>query len=47
MEILIEKMLGDYENGRLSRRQLAVHLAALATGVVGPLRSTPRLTSKP
>ena len=35
MEILIEKMLGDFENGRLSRRQLAVHLAALATGVVG------------
>ena len=35
MEILIEKMLGDFEKGRLSRRQLAVHLAALATGVVG------------
>src|SRR5260370_12314738 len=35
MEILIEKMLGDFENGRLSRRQLAVHLAALAPGVVG------------
>jgi catechol 2,3-dioxygenase-like lactoylglutathione lyase family enzyme len=35
MEFLIEKMLGDFENGRLSRRQLAVHLAALATGVVG------------
>ena len=35
MEILIEKMLGDFEHGRLSRRQLAVHLAALATGLVG------------
>jgi catechol 2,3-dioxygenase-like lactoylglutathione lyase family enzyme len=32
MELLVEKMLGDFERGRLSRRQLAVHLAALATG---------------
>jgi catechol 2,3-dioxygenase-like lactoylglutathione lyase family enzyme len=30
--MLVEKMLGDFEKGRLSRRQLAVHLAALATG---------------
>jgi catechol 2,3-dioxygenase-like lactoylglutathione lyase family enzyme len=34
MELLVEKMLGDFERGRLSRRQLAVHLAALATGAV-------------
>jgi catechol 2,3-dioxygenase-like lactoylglutathione lyase family enzyme len=32
MEVLIERMLGDFENGRLSRRQLAVDLVALATG---------------
>jgi catechol 2,3-dioxygenase-like lactoylglutathione lyase family enzyme len=32
MQLLVEKMLGDFEHGRLSRRQLAVHLAALATG---------------
>jgi catechol 2,3-dioxygenase-like lactoylglutathione lyase family enzyme len=32
MQMLVEKMLGDFENGRLSRRQLAVHLAALASG---------------
>lgn len=28
----IEKMLGDFERGRVSRRQFAVSLAALATG---------------
>ena len=39
MEILIEKMLGDFENGRLSRRQLAVHLAALATGAVAATKA--------
>ncbi|HEX3755070.1 MAG TPA: VOC family protein [Rhizomicrobium sp.] len=30
MEILFDKLLGDFERGLLSRRQLAVHLAALA-----------------
>ena len=39
MEILIEKMLGDFENGRLSRRQLAVHLAALATGAAAATKA--------
>jgi hypothetical protein len=47
MEILIEKMLGDFEHGRLSRRQLAVQLAAWRRVWSGPLRSRPRLASKP
>jgi len=39
MEMLVEKMLGDFEKGRLSRRQLAVHLAALATGAAAATRA--------
>ncbi len=46
MEMLVEKMLGDFERGALSRRQLALHLAALATGVAaagGAKAATPGL----
>jgi catechol 2,3-dioxygenase-like lactoylglutathione lyase family enzyme len=45
MEILVEKMLGDFEKGRLSRRQLAVHLAALAAGAAAaaPAKAAPSL----
>src|SRR3984893_11287023 len=32
MQLIIEKMLGDFECGRLTRRQLAASLAALVTG---------------
>jgi len=32
MDLLIEKMLGDFERGHLTRRQLAACLAALVTG---------------
>jgi catechol 2,3-dioxygenase-like lactoylglutathione lyase family enzyme len=32
MQLIIERLLNDFERGRLSRRQLAVSLAALATG---------------
>src|SRR6267378_4082647 len=39
MEVLIERMLGDFENGRLSRRQLAVHLVALATGAAAATKA--------
>jgi catechol 2,3-dioxygenase-like lactoylglutathione lyase family enzyme len=39
MEMLVEKMLGDFENGRLSRRQLAVHLAAFASGAAAATRA--------
>ena len=35
MEALVEKMLGDYERGTLSRRQLAVTLAGLASLAAG------------
>src|SRR3984893_6589766 len=39
MEVLIEKILGDFENCRLSRHQLAVHLAALATGAAAATKA--------
>jgi hypothetical protein len=39
MEVLIERMLGDFENGRLSRRQLAVLLVALATGAAAATKA--------
>ena len=32
MEAIIERMLGDFERGRLTRRQLAASLAALVAG---------------
>jgi catechol 2,3-dioxygenase-like lactoylglutathione lyase family enzyme len=32
MQLIIERLLNDFEHGRLSRRQLAASLAALATG---------------
>jgi catechol 2,3-dioxygenase-like lactoylglutathione lyase family enzyme len=35
MRETIEAMLTDYERGRLSRRQLATHLAGLAAAAVG------------
>jgi len=46
MEALVEKMLGDYERGTLSRRQLAVTLAGLASLAAGgttPARAAPSL----
>jgi hypothetical protein len=46
MEMLVEKMLGDYERGVLSRRQLAVTLAGLAAGaatLATPARAAPSL----
>jgi catechol 2,3-dioxygenase-like lactoylglutathione lyase family enzyme len=33
MQLVIEKLLSDFEGGRLSRRQAAAALAALVTGV--------------
>jgi catechol 2,3-dioxygenase-like lactoylglutathione lyase family enzyme len=36
METLVEKMLTDFENGLLSRRQLAVTLTGLAVGAAIP-----------
>ena len=32
MQLIIEKLLNDFEHGRLNRRQLAASLAVLATG---------------
>ena len=32
MQLIIERMVGDFELGRLTRRQLAVSLTALVTG---------------
>jgi catechol 2,3-dioxygenase-like lactoylglutathione lyase family enzyme len=32
MQLIIERMLRDFESGRLTRRQLAVSLAAMVTG---------------
>ena len=32
MQLIIERMVGDFERGRLTRRQLAASLAALVTG---------------
>jgi len=46
MEILVEKMLGDYERGVLSRRQLAATLTGLAVGaatLATPARAAPSL----
>ena len=33
MEVIVEKMLKDFEGGKLSRRQLAMGLTAMATGL--------------
>jgi catechol 2,3-dioxygenase-like lactoylglutathione lyase family enzyme len=33
MQLIIDKLIGDFERGSLSRRQLALSLAALVTGV--------------
>ena len=46
MEVLVEKMLGDYERGVLSRRQLAATLAGLASrrpSLATPARAAPSL----
>ena len=47
MEALVEKMLGDYERGVLSRRQLAATLGGLAglaaAGAATPARAAPSL----
>lgn len=43
MEILIEKMLGDFERGVLSRRQLTATLAGLAAMTAAPARAAPSL----
>ena len=46
MEMLVEKMLGDYERGHLSRRQLAATLVGLAAGaatLATPARAAPSL----
>ncbi len=32
MQLIIERLVGDFESGRLTRRQLAAALAALVTG---------------
>jgi catechol 2,3-dioxygenase-like lactoylglutathione lyase family enzyme len=32
MELMIDRLIGDFESGALSRRQLALSLAALVTG---------------
>jgi catechol 2,3-dioxygenase-like lactoylglutathione lyase family enzyme len=40
MQLIIDKLIGDFERGALSRRQLAVSLAALVTGAqAAPSRS--------
>jgi hypothetical protein len=36
MELIIERLIGDFERGALSRRQLALSLAALVTGAQPP-----------
>jgi catechol 2,3-dioxygenase-like lactoylglutathione lyase family enzyme len=46
VEVLVEKMLSDYERGTLSRRQLAATLAGLAAGaavLATPARAAPSL----
>ena len=46
MEAFVEKMLGDYERGTLSRRQLAATLAGLAASaatLATPARAAPSL----
>ena len=46
MRMLVERMLDDFERGTLSRRDLAVTLAGLATGaasVATPARAAPSL----
>ena len=46
MQQIIERMLSDFERGRVTRRQLAVSLAALATGAqAGPKPSGLRAVS--
>src|ERR1700678_3029273 len=35
MQLIIDKLIGDFERGALSRRQLALSLAALVTGAQG------------
>ncbi len=35
MQLIIERLLNDFERGSLTRRQLAASLAALATGAQG------------
>jgi catechol 2,3-dioxygenase-like lactoylglutathione lyase family enzyme len=35
MQLIIEKLIGDFERGELSRRQLALSLAALVTSAQG------------
>jgi catechol 2,3-dioxygenase-like lactoylglutathione lyase family enzyme len=46
MELLVEKMLSDFESGILSRRQLAATLAGLAAGaasLASPAKAAPSL----
>src|SRR5579863_189284 len=46
MEVLVERMLGDFERGVLSRRQLTAILAGLAAGassLAAPARAAPSL----
>ena len=46
MEVLVERMLGDFERGVLSRRQLTAVLAGLAAGassLAAPARAAPSL----
>ena len=38
MQLIIEKLLADFERGSLSRRQLAASLALLATGARAALK---------
>ena len=43
MEMLVEKMLSDFERGLLSRRQLAATLAGMATVAATPALAAPSL----
>jgi catechol 2,3-dioxygenase-like lactoylglutathione lyase family enzyme len=46
MQPIIERMIGDFECGRLTRRQLAASLAALVTGAqAAPMQSGLRAVS--
>ncbi|HEY0266111.1 MAG TPA: VOC family protein [Rhizomicrobium sp.] len=47
MEILVEKMLSDFERGRLSRRQLVATVAGLAASAaaMAPALTTPALAA--
>jgi catechol 2,3-dioxygenase-like lactoylglutathione lyase family enzyme len=46
MQLIIDKLIGDFERGRVSRRQLALSLAALVTGAQAePIRSGMRAVS--